>query len=633
MPLSFRNAIQSGQALKKKLAGLFSFSAIVSPKNTHTLFHSAGTLSLFITITAFCVLTLAGCGKKSSDASFMEQLDLIDACILNGQYADAVTLTDKAADNAIGLERQLSIVKRYTKLGETQKMRVFIEKAIKKQPEVPELNAIYANILLAEGDVLNAVKYTDLLSNTKWSPLYTEVILRRAVADNIFMDGNYTDFFVRAAGATQNEQWLVDAAVVEARRGNFRNAASITPVMPETEQSAYFWALINYEAGNYLECVDLCALCGSIPDAALLASDAWLMAGENKAADDYWLSIINSVSGSASAGSPSSGASGTTSGGSGKGSATISGASANTRKNSIPKEIYCNAALYAVRSDDLVSAYRILVDMVSKYPDFDNGLVVYADYALKTSGSMITEPYSVLSTLQQQKQREIPAIPVSDALYRMETSLSKEFRSPLYVEYLRTKWLSGGSSPIACRQDILLALERYRADGKYEQYLADFAICWMLRNYYDAEAEGFFYDYMAEKYALGAASFAENAALFDDRECMLAAWFRLKNGFVDDAKTLYESYVYDRGCMKDTVAAVNLAAIYNAFGLWQKAIELYGTLAGTTDDSELASEIHYRMGYIQASHNDKKNALLSLSYSVKLNPDNNKARLLLKTLQ
>ena len=140
MPLSFRNVKQSGQALKKKLAGLFSFSAYVSPKNTCSQFSVTGTLGLFITVMFFCVLLFAGCADKSSDASFMEQLDLIDACIRNGQTADAVALTDKAADNAIGLERQLSIVKRYTKLGEAQKLRMFIEKAIKKQPEVPELN-------------------------------------------------------------------------------------------------------------------------------------------------------------------------------------------------------------------------------------------------------------------------------------------------------------------------------------------------------------------------------------------------------------------------------------------------------------------------------------------------------------
>ena len=114
---------------------------------------------------------------------------------------------------------------------------------------------------------------------------------------------------------------------------------------------------------------------------------------------------------------------------------------------------------------------------------------------------------------------------------------------------------------------------------------------------------------------------------------MLAAWFRLNDGFVDEAKKLYETYIFDRGCINDTVAAMNLGAIYTATGAFSKALELYGSLAGTTTEPDLASEVHYRMGYIQADRNDKKNALLSLSYSVKLNPDNNKARLLLKTLQ
>ena len=603
MVLFFPKIKQSGQALNKKLAGLFSFSAFL----------------LFIPA-VLCiagVLSLSGCGNKNSDASFSEQLNLIDACIQSNQFEDAVKLTEKAAENAMGLEKQLSIIKRYTKLGQYAKNKAFVEKILKKQPEVPELNAVYANILLSEGNVLEAVKYTDRLSNTKWSLLYTEVILRRAVADNIFTEEDFTDFFVRAAGATHNELWLVDAAVVEAQRGNFKKAAALTPVVPENEKYAYFWALVNYDAGNYLECVDLCKMCGSIEDAALLASDAWLMAGENKSADDYWISVINDslgVANSASATSSAAGASGSS-------------------KKTIPKEIYSNAALYAVRTDDLENAFRILVNMSAAYPDFDEGLVVYADYALKTSGSMITEPDSVLSTLQQRKQNSVPSIPVSDALYRMETSLEKEYRPSLYVEYLRTKWLSGNSKPVECRLDILHSLERYRHDDKHDPYLTDFAVCWMLRNYYEDEARGLFDSYMAEKYDISASSYAENAAMLDDRECMIAAWFYLGDGFVDEAKKLYETYIYERGCTSDTVAAMNLAAIYNAEGFYQKALELYGNLAGHTADSVLASEIHYRMGYIQAAHDDKKNALLSLGYSVKLNPDNNKARLLLKTLQ
>ncbi|MBO4704713.1 MAG: hypothetical protein J5647_03135 [Spirochaetaceae bacterium] len=620
MSLSFQNAIQSGQAHKKKLAGLFLFSARRQ--------RAAWSLCLFIAAVVFCALCLSGCGETVSDASFAEQLDLIDACILNGQNEDALTLIDKVSDDAIGLVRQLSIAKRYIKLGEMEKTKKFVEGALKKQPEAPELNALYANILLSDGNVLGAMKYTDKLANTKWSPLYTEVVIRRIVAENIFMDGDYTDYFVKAAEATHNERWLVDAAVVEARRGNYKKAASLTPPLElfypgttENERFAYFWALVNYDAGYYLECVDLCKLCGSIPDAALLASDAWLMSGEEEAANNYWLAIVNGAS-----------------------SNSASGGSANARK-SIPKEIYCNAAMYAINHNDLTNAYSILVDMVSKYPDFDEGLVVYAKYALKTSGSMITEPYSVLSTLQQQKMREIPSIPVSDALARIEKSLaldieqtpgtpvSEKFRPALYVEYLRTKWLSGNSTPIQSRKDILLALERFRLENECEPYLADFAVCWMLRNYYENEAESFFYDYMAEKYGLGAADFADNASMLKDRECMIAAWFRLKNGFIEDAQKLYETYVYERGCIGDTVATMNLAAIYNTYVSWQKALELYGTLAGTTKNLELASEVHYRMGTIQLAHKDEKNALLSLSYSIKLNPDNNRARHLLKTLQ
>ena len=121
MLLFFPRNKQSGQALKKRLAGLFLFSAYA-----------------FLLSAVLCTF---GCKNSKNDVSFSEQLSLIDACVMSGQFEDAVKLLDKAAEDAVGLENQLSIVKRYSKLGETEKNKAFVEKAkpkvLHREPGIP----------------------------------------------------------------------------------------------------------------------------------------------------------------------------------------------------------------------------------------------------------------------------------------------------------------------------------------------------------------------------------------------------------------------------------------------------------------------------------------------------------------
>lgn len=566
---------QSGIAHSKRPAGLFSF--------------------LLVSVLILPLVFLTGC-SKDDDTSFQERLSLIDACISSGQLKDALSLTDKAADAAIGKEQSLSVMKRYRKLGQEESLRAYLEKLLKKQPDVMEYNAVYGDLLLKDGNTADAAKYADMFWNTKWSTISTEIMLKQA-AEKTLIDGDYSDIFIAAAESTGNDAWLIDAAVSEAGAGNLKKAASITPFRFTSENDALFWALINYDAGNYLECIDICRKYPGNTEMVGLCSDSWLKLGENTSADDFWLSLVNKNDGS------------------------------------VPSYIYANAALYAINTDNLEDAYRILVTMVNRYPEYEEGLALYADYALKTMGSLVTGAVSPLSTLQKNRMESIPVIPVSDAMYRMEQAFSRNRLPDLYVEYLKVKWLSGSYSQLECRQDILLALEKYREGNVDDQYMVDFAVCWLLRNYYEPEAVGIFVNYMAEKYGLSMNDAVQNAWQLEDRDCMLAAWIQLHEGNVQNALALYETYIYDRNMLSDIKSAVNLAAIYNACGRTWDALQLYGSLAGITKDMELASEIYCRMGYIQSDRNDKKNALLSLSYSVKLNPNNNRARLLLKTLQ
>ena len=101
----------------------------------------------------------------------------------------------------------------------------------------------------------------------------------------------------------------------------------------------------------------------------------------------------------------------------------------------------------------------------------------------------------------------------------------------------------------------------------------------------------------------------------------------------DNALRLYANLVFQRQNIASPEATMNLAALYTALNKKSDAINLYGSLGSRHVSNELRSDIQYNIGKIQYDKNEKRNALLSLSYSIELNPNNHKARLLIKQLQ
>ena len=174
-------------------------------------------------------------------------------------------------------------------------------------------------------------------------------------------------------------------------------------------------------------------------------------------------------------------------------------------------------------------------------------------------------------------------------------------------------------------KDAVALMEKYRNDSSYEPYICDFTICWLIRNYYEDEAKVLYDTYKAEL-----ASIPDEQLL--PRFYMLEAWFELGNKNYEKAFQLYNSCYKAMGKKTDSGCVMNLASLYNAKGNSDRALELYSSLDSLVTDTILASEIQCRIGYIQYARQEKNNALQSLSYSVKLNPDNNRAWMLLKQL-
>ena len=77
---------------------------------------------------------------------------------------------------------------------------------------------------------------------------------------------------------------------------------------------------------------------------------------------------------------------------------------------------------------------------------------------------------------------------------------------------------------------------------------------------------------------------------------------------------------------------MNLADIYFSYGSRDKALKLYGKVAGRENKNKIRSDIYYRIANIYVAADDKKNALRSADYAILLYPQNARASLLKEKL-
>ena len=174
-------------------------------------------------------------------------------------------------------------------------------------------------------------------------------------------------------------------------------------------------------------------------------------------------------------------------------------------------------------------------------------------------------------------------------------------------------------------------MEKTTVDNTYDEYILNYAMSFFANHHKDGEGEALFLEYIGQKY--GTESLGVYAGEFDDWEVETAAWYCVKTMQYSDAIRLYENLCFERNTKPSYYAQINLGSLYYAMGEEEKALKVYGDLVSKNIDDDVASEVHYRIGCIHFDMKDKKNALLSLNYSVKLNPNNHKARLLLKQLK
>lgn len=580
---------------------------------------------------------------KAEQKSLTYRLEIIDSLIAQNQKKQAFKELKKIQKKAVDSWTYLGVYKRYLQLTENSAAEALIKKAIKRHSNNPELIAVYSKYLINNNRFEEAEKLAEKLKSSKYGSVYSEIYLRKALQKNgaedlfvYFVQEPFFQIFYDAYTGSNNPLWLKNCAVSMLYNGELKKAATLNPEFYADADDAYFWATVLYDGGEYYDSIS-----------AVEKSKQFLRDYQNSGL--YRVSQIAQIaleSDSFMALSDFEGAE-------------------NVRQEIIPaifdlpkKEgdeklipvIMVNSAIWAKGLKDADAETDLLFDIVTNYPDFVPGLILYADFAYESSLEREEDDEvkalrrAGISSLEMEKYDNRRKIPLSDALYRIDLSLSKTPEPYLEVEKLDLEYKSNRNiTEKEKTRDLWNILERNYAEGeKYKELLVQYALNFLLRTKQTEDASSLFYKYIYDKYHFNEkegfyVQFAERVKEINLPMAEFGGYFACLNKCFAEALRIYEFCVFESGGITSdgqistrvgTAPCMNLSDMYFANGEKQKSMDLYGKTAGREVDNKLRSEIFYRIANIYVADGDTKNALRSADYAYNINNENERAFLL-----
>ena len=595
---------------------------------------------LFLFLILFC---LNACRMKAEQKSLTYRLEIIDSLIAQNQKKQAFKELKKVQKKAVDSWSYLGVYKRYLKLAENDAAEKLIKKAVKRHSNNPEILAVYSKYLINGGRFEEAEKLAEKLKNTKYGSVYSEVYLRKALKNKssddsfaYFVQEPFFQIFFDAYNGSKNPLWLKNCAVYMLYTGELKKAATLNPAFYADADDAYFWATVLYDGGEFYDSIN-----------ALEKSKQFLKDYQNSGL--YRVSQIAQIaleSDSFMALSDFQGAE-------------------NVRQEIVPvifdlpkKEgddslipvIMVNSALWAKGLKDADATADLLFDIVTNYPDFVPGLILYADFAYETSLEREEDDEvkalrrAGISSLAMEKYDNRRKIPLSDALYRIDLCLEKGPEPYLEMEKLDLEYKANRHiTEKEKTRDLWTILERNYIEGeKYKELLVQYAVNFLLRTKQTEDAYNLFYKYIYDKYHFNDkeaffVQFAERVKEINLPMAEFGGYFSCLTKNFSEALRIYEFCVYESGGITSdgqistrvgTAACMNLSDMYFANGEKQRAMDLYGKTAGREVNNKLRSDIFFRLANIYVSEGDNKNALRSADYAYNIDNENERAFLL-----
>ncbi len=537
----------------------------------------------------------------------------------------------------------IGIYKRFILIGEQNLAEKIIKKALKKNKQNQELLAVYTNFLLRQNRLEDAGKYAEKLRNGNYASLYSELVLRESqkqVTDQgayaFYQNEDFYQIYLDAYKGSKNPIWLRNCAVYNLTQGLYNQASLLNPPAYADVDDAYFWGLCLYDAGKYNFAIEALEKahkyysdydnkkqfkCNEIQIVAL-ESDAYMAVSDFEQADLVRSCVVNNID-------------------------TVF---ADIKDDTLLPLIMVNSAIYAKNqmSEDYFA--DLLFYIVNRWPDYVPALILYSDFAYtsnlekKEDDEVAALRRAGIKSLEMEKYDSRRKIPLSDALYRIDQSLKRKSDPYLSITKLDLKYKTDPKlSEKDKYRDLWVLLEDNYIEGEiYHTLLVQYALNFLLTTKEYDDAWNLFYKFTTShgKYDVKRdfwEQFIEQMKYYDLPIVEMAAWFASDLKKTNEAIRIYEYCVYESaGLLEDglistlvsSASCMNLANIYFSIGKKDRALDLYGKIAGREVNNAKRSEIFYRIACIYSALGDIKNALRSSEYASSLYPENERASVL-----
>ena len=537
----------------------------------------------------------------------------------------------------------IGIYKRFILIGEQNLAEKIIKKALKKNKQNQELLAVYTNFLLRQNRLEDAGKYAEKLRNGNYASLYSELVLRESqkqVTDQgayaFYQNEDFYQIYLDAYKGSKNPIWLRNCAVYNLTQGLYNQASLLNPPAYADVDDAYFWGLCLYDAGKYNFAIEALEKahkyysdydnkkqfkCNEIQIVAL-ESDAYMAVSDFEQADLVRSCVVNNID-------------------------TVF---ADIKDDTLLPIIMVNSAIYAKNqmSEDYFA--DLLFYIVNRWPDYVPALILYSDFAYtsnlekKEDDEVAALRRAGIKSLEMEKYDSRRKIPLSDALYRIDQSLKRKADPYLSITKLDLKYKTDPKlSEKDKYRDLWVLLEDNYIEGEiYHTLLVQYALNFLLTTKEYDDAWNLFYKFTTSHGTYDVKrdfweQFIEQMKYYDLPIVEMAAWFASDLKKTNEAIRIYEYCVYESaGLLEDglisplvsSASCMNLANIYFSIGKKERALDLYGKIAGREVNNAKRSEIFYRIACIYSALGDIKNALRSSEYASSLYPENERASVL-----
>jgi tetratricopeptide (TPR) repeat protein len=322
-------------------------------------------------------------------------------------------------------------------------------------------------------------------------------------------------------------------------------------------------------------------------------------------------------------------------------------------RRDIPPAVFYNSARYAKLHDETLTHYAILTELVQNSPDYAPGLAAYGKLALdKSSENPVRETgleadlrSAGLTTRQMQAARETAAsVAIESVIQLMEESIKNTRSAAVLVEYFKfMQRLLQEQSGDADRKFAWLwdALEENLVDNTYPPELAHYAVSFLFEHESAQLGIELFERYFRFRY--NGADPLVVLPKIATWEIETLAWIAAERG---DSGLAFRLYRYLCGTINEPNPLavheyrykppqhifVNLAELEQGTGHLKEAVALYQEALEIVPETVPRYEILYRLGKAQFDNREFVQAAFRLEECLALNPNYQKARMLLRQL-